>query len=145
MNARHGRWPAGFRRWVSGISPDTKDRYATDGLRPPVGLAVVDLWPFVGFDGTLDDLRDALGHHGLRIVAMAPEIYTRDFVKGSITNPDPAVRTQALRLLDEATRVAKHRGCDYVKLWFGQDGWGYPFQVNYHNIWKLAIDGRFAS
>ena len=31
--------------------------------------------------------------------------------------------------------------CDYVKLWFGQDGWDYPFQVDYHDIWKLAVDG----
>ena len=74
-------------------------------------------------------------------MAITPEIYNRDFVKGSITNPDPAVRAQALALLNEATELAKELGCDYVKLWFGQDGWDYPFQVNYHDIWKLAVDG----
>ncbi len=132
-----------------------KDRYATDGYGPPVGLieqidkagavgdlAVVDLnWPFADFDGTLDDIRAALDRNGLRAVAITPEIYNRDFVKGSITNPDPAVRAHALALLNEATELAKELDCDYVKLWFGQDGWDYPFQVNYHDIWKLAVDG----
>ena len=37
--------------------------------------------------------------------------------------------------------MAKDLGCDYVKLWFGQDGWDYPFQVNYHDVWNLAVDG----
>ena len=132
-----------------------KDRYATDGYGPEIGLleqidragavgdlSVVDLnWPFVGFDGTLDDVKDRLAHNGLRAIAITPEIYTRDFVKGSFTNPDPAVRAQALQLMHDATAVAQELGCDYVKLWPGQDGWDYPFQVNYHDIWELALDG----
>ena len=81
-----------------------KDRYATEGYGEPVGLleqidkagavgdlSVVDLnWPFAGFDGTLDDVKAALTRNGLRAVAITPEIYNRDYVKGSITNPDPA-------------------------------------------------------
>ncbi len=132
-----------------------KDRYATEGYGEPVGLieqidragavgdlSVVDLnWPFAGFDGTLDDVRDALARNHLRAVAITPEIYNKDYVKGSITNPDPAVRAQALALLHEATELAKELGCDYVKLWFGQDGWDYPFQVDYAAAWQLATDG----
>ena len=132
-----------------------KDRYATDGYGPPVGLleqidkagavgdlSVVDLnWPFVDFDGTLDDVKAALTRNQLRCIAITPEIYTRDFVKGSLTNPDPAVRAQALQLMNDATEVALELDCEYVKLWFGQDGWDYPFQVNYHDVWNLAVDG----
>src|SRR5829696_2204919 len=98
-----------------------KDRYATEGYGPPVGLleqidkagavadlSVVDLnWPFAGFDGTLDDVKQALARNNLRAIAITPEIYNRD----------------------------------YVKVWFGQDGWDYPFQVDYGKIWKLAVDG----
>jgi xylose isomerase len=132
-----------------------KDRYATNGYGPEVGLleqidragavgdlSVVDLnWPFAGFDGTTDDVRAALARNNLRAVAITPEIYNREYVKGSITNPDPAVRKQALTLLHEATELAKSLGCDYVKLWFGQDGWDYPFQVDYRAVWNLAIAG----
>ena len=93
------------------------DRYATEGYGEPVGLieqidlagavgdlSVVDLnWPFAGFDGTLDDVRAALARNNLRAIAITPEIYNKDYIKGSITNPDPAVRAQALALLHEAT------------------------------------------
>ena len=103
-----------------------KDRYATDGYGPPVGLleqidkagavgdlSVVDLnWPFVGFDGTLDDVKAALTRNQLRCIAITPEIYTRDFVKGSLTNPDPAVRAQALQLMNDATEVALELDCE---------------------------------
>ena len=130
------------------------DRYATEGYGEPVGLleqidkagavgdlSVVDLnWPFAGFDGTLDDVRAALARNNLRAVAITPEIYNRDYIKGSITNPDPAVRAKALALLNEAAELAIDLGCDYVKLWFGQDGWDYPFQVNYHDVWTNAVD-----
>ena len=44
-------------------------------------------------------------------------------------------------MLHEATELAKELGCDYVKLWFSQDGWDYPFQVNYRDVWNLAVDG----
>ncbi|GAA2095430.1 TIM barrel protein [Microlunatus panaciterrae] len=132
-----------------------KDRYATDGYGPEVGLleqidragavgdlSVVDLnYPFVGFDGTLAEVNAALARNGLRAIAITPEIYTRTFMKGSFTNPDPRIRQQALELMHEATAVAKQLGCDYVKLWTGQDGWDYPFQVNHHDLWNLALDG----
>ena len=59
-----------------------KDRYATEGYGPPVGLleqidkagavgdlSVVDLnWPFAGFDGSLDDVKAALERNQLRAV-----------------------------------------------------------------------------
>jgi hypothetical protein len=77
----------------------------------------------------------------LRAVATTPEIYNRDYIKGSITNPDPAVRSRALKLLNEATELAKELDCDYVKLWFGQDGWDYLFQVDYHDIWSWRSTG----
>ena len=80
-----------------------KDRYATEGYGPEVGLleqidkagavgdlSVVDLnWPFAGFDGTLDDVKEALDRNGLRAVAITPEIYNRDYVKGSHHQPGP--------------------------------------------------------
>ena len=61
-------------------------------------------------------------------------------MKGSITNPDPRC-APGPDPAHEATELAKELGCDYVKLWFGQDGWDYPFQVDYHDIWQLPVDG----
>ncbi len=130
------------------------DRYATAGYAPPVGLleqidragqvgslSVVDLnWPFVGFDGDLDDVRAALTRNGLSAIAVTPEIYNAEYVRGSITNPDPVIRAKAIEVLHDSVSVAQALGCDYVKLWFGQDGWDYPFQVNHQRLWRDAIE-----
>ncbi len=131
------------------------DRYATDGYGDPRtvidaidlagrvrDLSVVDLnYPFFGGDFTLEQVGDALKRNGLGVIGITPEIYTRTFAKGSFTNPDPGVRRLAHELVTEAAGVVRHFGADYVKLWPGQDGWDYPFQVDHGALWKASLDG----
>ena len=131
------------------------DRYATDGYGEPrtildaidfageVGdLSVVDLnYPFFGGDFTNEQVGAALKKNNLDVIGITPEIYTRVFAKGSFTNPDPGVRRLAHDLITDATGVVRHFGADYVKLWPGQDGWDYPFQVDHGALWKLSLDG----
>ena len=99
--------------------------------QPSVDLLVVD-------DGSPDgtgDIADRLAaadpavhvlHRtakaGLGAVAVTPEIYNREFVKGGFTNPDAATRRSAIDLVSRAAELATDLGCDYVKLWPGQDG-----------------------
>ncbi|NTV38786.1 MAG: TIM barrel protein [Demequinaceae bacterium] len=131
------------------------DRYATDGYGEPRSiidaidlagkvrdLSVVDLnWPFFGGDFTNEEVGEALDRNGLSVVGITPEIYTRVFAKGSFTNPDPGVRRLAHELITNAADVVRHFGADYVKLWPGQDGWDYPFQVDHGALWKASMDG----
>jgi xylose isomerase len=131
------------------------DRYATDGYGDPVGLlqmidlagsvgdlSVVDLtYPFVEPDVKHSDIRAALDRNDLRVIGITPEIYTRVFAKGAFTNPDPGVRQLAHELVTEAAGVVREFGADYVKLWPGQDGWDYPFQVDHGALWKNSMDG----
>lgn len=131
------------------------DRYATDGYGPPrsllemidlagqVGdLSVVDInYPFPGGEVPIDDVESALRKNDLSVIGITPEIYTREFSKGAFTNPDPGVRRRANELITEAADVVRHFGAEYVKLWPGQDGWDYPFQVDHGELWKLSMDG----
>ena len=130
------------------------DRYASDGYGPSrttldaielagqVGdLSVVDLnYPFTPGVG-LGEVKDALAAQGLTAIGITPEIYLRRYSRGAFTNPDPGVREQALDLMHEAAGVVRELGADYVKIWPGQDGWDYPFQVDHRTLWKLAVDG----
>jgi xylose isomerase len=131
------------------------DRYATDGYGEPrtiidaiklagqVGeLSVVDLnWPYFGGRFSNELVKAALDEQGLGVIGITPEIYTRKFAKGSFTNPDPGVRREAHRLITIAADVVRYFGADYVKLWPGQDGWDYPFQVDHGALWKASLDG----
>jgi xylose isomerase len=131
------------------------DRYATDGYGDPRSiidaidiagqvrdLSVVDLnFPFFGGEFSNEQVGEALERNGLSVIGITPEIYTRTFAKGSFTNPDSGVRRLAHDLVTEAAGVVRHFGADYVKLWPGQDGWDYPFQVDHHSLWKASLDG----
>jgi len=131
------------------------DRYATDGYGPPVAvcdairlagsvgsLEAVDLnYPFWDAEGDVARIQDALLQAGLRASAVTPSIYTREFRGGAFTNPDPKTRQRAVELVARATEAAYALGADYVKLWPGQDGHDYPFQVDHGRVWELALDG----
>jgi xylose isomerase len=131
-----------------------RDRYATDGYGPPVSaleavdragqvgsLSVVDvLYPFDPVDLDVDELSERLSANGLRAIALTPEIYTGRFGRGGFTNPDPQLRRAAIDIVSEAADLARRLGCDYVKLWPGQDGWDYPFQADYASLWAMSVE-----
>ncbi|MFV0564287.1 MAG: sugar phosphate isomerase/epimerase family protein [Flavobacteriaceae bacterium] len=131
------------------------DRYATDGYGPSKSLlemidlagqvddlSVVDInYPFVDKSLGLGEVEAALKRNNLSVIGITPEIYTRQFSKGAFTNPDPGIRRLANEMVNDAANVVRHFNANYVKLWPGQDGWDYPFQVNHKELWKLSIDG----
>ncbi len=130
------------------------DRYASDAYGPPVTtveaiaaagrvgrLSCLDInYPFAG-DAGVADVRAALDEHGLTAAAITPHIYTRVFQNGSFTNPDAAVRRQAVDLCKQAVEVAGELNAGYVKFWPGQDGHDYPWQVEHAKLWDDEIDG----
>jgi xylose isomerase len=65
----------------------------------------------------------------------------REFRLGSFTNPDAATRQKAIDLCKRAVEVAQELGASYVKFWPGQDGYDYPFQVDYSQIWDYQVSG----
>ena len=131
------------------------DRFATDGYGPEVampdairlaasveGIQSVDLnYPFWGPGASLPAVRSALHDTGLRAQAITPALYTREFSKGALTNPDPKVRQRAIDLIAEATEVGYELGADYMKIWPGQDGFDYPLQADPKRLWELSVEG----
>lgn len=131
------------------------DRYATDGYGPPRtllemidlagqvdDLSVVDInYPFPGGGVSIEEVEAALKRNNLSVIGITPEIYTRQFAKGAFTNPDPGVRKLANEMVNDAANVVRRLGADYVKLWPGQDGWDYPFQVDHKKLWQHSVDG----
>lgn len=130
------------------------DRYATDGYGQPRtliemidlagqvrDLSVVDInFPWSS-DVSLQQVDDALARNNLSVIGITPEIYNRQFSRGAFTNPDPGLRKLANEVCNQAADMVRHFGASYVKLWPGQDGWDYPFQVDHGQIWKRSLEG----
>jgi xylose isomerase len=131
------------------------DRYATDAYGPPVNtleaikraasvgdIKVLDInYPFAGDGVTVEQVRERLQQTGLRAQAITPHLYMREFRLGSFTNPDPALRSKAIDLGKQAIEIARQLGAKYVKFWPGQDGFDYPFQVDYRRLWDYSVEG----
>jgi xylose isomerase len=137
--------------WVFG---QIIDRYATDGYNDPPatldiieqaaasGLTGLDLnYPWPEPDLTPEDVSAALKTAGLSAVCITPVIYNRQFRSGSFSSADPDIRRAAAELADESVDVAARMGARYVKFWPGQDGYDYPFQVDYGQLREHGLGG----
>jgi xylose isomerase len=87
----------------------------------------------------LDDVRGALDGHGIYAIAGGLHVDER-FQRGGLTNLDDAVRGDALRILLEAADLAGDVGAQMI-VWPGGEGYNYPFQVPYAEVWARLVDG----
>jgi xylose isomerase len=87
----------------------------------------------------LDEVRAALGEHGIYCVATGMHLDPR-FGRGGLCSPDDAVRDEAVRLTVEAAQFAGEIGAHFI-IWPGIEGYNYPFQTPYAESWARLIDG----
>jgi xylose isomerase len=76
--------------------------------------------------------------HGMLEVALYNET---EWKLGSFTAPEEKQRLKAIQWGKEALDAAAEVGASDVQLWLGQDGYDYPFQVDYTAQWARLIDG----
>jgi len=90
----------------------------------------------------LDDLKRLLRTHNLEVAMVAVDVYsTPKWAFGSFASPNKETRNDAVQLAREAMDISLELGCKRISLWLGQDGFDYPFQVNYINAWDWLVKG----
>lgn len=83
-----------------------------------------------------------LKKYGLKLCTLEIGIYgKREWKLGSFTSPSPSKRENAIETVKKGIEIAKILDVDEVLLWFGQDGFDYPFQVDYRTNWDYLIEG----
>ncbi len=106
------------------------------------GLTDVDLNYPDHVSGPPADLARRIGDLGLAVNGLAMRYYTNPaFRLGAFTNPDPAVRREAIDLTKRGIDAARQMGSRLMTVWLGQDGFDYPFQADYAALWALEVDG----
>lgn len=78
---------------------------------------------------------------GLAITALNLRFDGPDFNLGAFTHPAKENREKAITISMKAAEVAAENGIDHVILWMGQDGYDYPFQADYNQLWDYEIEG----
>ena len=90
-------------------------------------------------EDNLDDVRAALGDHGIYCIASGLHVDHR-FGKGGLTSVDPGVRETAREITRAAADFAGGLGAHFI-IWPGIEGYNYPFQAPYRESWARLIEG----
>ena len=89
-----------------------------------------------GYD--LEDIKSAMD--GLQVNGLAIRWRNR-FVNGEFNNPDENLRKEAVRICKDGVDVCRQLGGKVITLWFENDGFDYPFQIDYEKSWKNMVEG----
>ena len=132
------------------------DRYNLKGYKPAVGAeerirqagTVVGLSGVeLNFRGLVDEnnapgIKGLLDQAGLACVNVSMNVWgDARWGLGSLINPEAHVRQAAQELITAGMQTAKALGCHLVSLWPGQDGFDYPFEVDYAAMVDRFISG----
>jgi L-rhamnose isomerase len=88
------------------------------------------------------DVKDFCMRHSLTVISVNPNIWAdKDFEFGAFTSPNAAARAKAIEYGKRAYDMAKELGAGQMCLWPGQDGFDYPFQNDYAELWQRETAG----
>lgn len=86
----------------------------------------------------LEELKKAMAP--LKVNGLAVR-WRRDWLSGNFTNPNEGSREKAIQLAKDACDVCRELGGSVITLWFENDGFDYPFQMDYQKSWELLVEG----
>lgn len=106
------------------------------------GISAIELnFPQHGFTHAGKSVISIATAVGLRVTALNMRFDSPEFSAGAFTHPDPGSRGRAIALCCDAVDLAASEGIDHVILWMGPDGYDYPFQADYRQLWEMEVDG----
>jgi len=125
-------------------------RYSTDALirraaqvEGLTGVEVVGLWHVN--DDNVEDIKRQVKEAGFVVTCVTPDIWAQGkWGMGSFASNDPEIRAAAIAEVKKSMMWAKRLGCEVIDLWFGQDGYDYPFQADFITAWERIIAGTQA-
>lgn len=123
--------------WCSGPH-DTTDLIRRAGLVQ--GLNSIELnYPEHFVRHTVDQVRTAVAETHLTISGINLRYDGSRFLDGGFTNPDEDKRHAAIQITCEAIDICRAVGGTHVVIWPAYDGFDYPFEVDYTQLWDWEI------
>lgn len=86
-------------------------------------------------------MKEKLDNAGLGVSAIGVDVFTDAKWKfGALTSADANLRQEAINRHKEALDAAVTMGVEILTCWPGQEGFDYPFQVDYPVLWQRLVD-----
>ncbi|WP_342755251.1 sugar phosphate isomerase/epimerase family protein [Pantoea sp. MBD-2R] len=103
------------------------------------GLTHIELnYPEHFINQDVGQIKETIAAVGLKVGGIALR-YQKDFAEGEFSNPEAALREKAVQITLEAAEVCKILGGNTVTLWFANDGFDYPFQLDYTRAYDNVV------
>src|SRR5215467_13400356 len=90
-------------------------------------------------EDSLEGVRASLGDHDIYCIATGLHL-DPTFGKGGLSSTDDSVRDEALRRTRDGISFSAEIGAHYI-IWPGIEGYNYPFQSPYQEVWARFLDG----
>ena len=85
----------------------------------------------------LEEIKKAMGD--LKVNGFAVR-WRNFFLNGDLTNPDEELRQKAITMCKEAADICRELGGSVITLWLENDGFDYPFQMDYEYCFKQVVE-----
>jgi xylose isomerase len=130
------------------------DRFVTEGYRKSLSLTeqIKLASQIEGLDGLIlqfpavvnrenaEEAKRLLQEGKLKVSAVDAHLFGSQFSMGAFTSGNERTRRKAIEIAIGAVDMAEQLDCSYAGLWLGQDGFDYPFQANYSDLWDREIE-----
>lgn len=104
------------------------------------GLTHIELnYPEHFINQDREKIKSSIADNNLKIGGIALR-YNKEFIDGEFTNPDESLREKAIQITQDAVEMCRFLGGNTVTLWFGYDGYDYPFQQDYFRAYELLVN-----
>jgi len=128
--------PSGYHPEAASEDMPAKVRRVVDGLS-----SLVDGYEF-HYPGevneeNVDKIMTALGQHDLYAIALGL-FSDPKYALGSFINPDEHLRKESIEIAKRGVSLAATVGAKFI-IWPGGEGYNYPFQVLYSDVWGQFI------
>ena len=106
------------------------------------GLNGVELnYPTLVSEETVEATISTLKSSGLVVSSVSLNVWgSAQWGLGALSHTEAAVRAEGVRVMQRGIRVARELGTSLVSLWPGQDGFDYPFQIDYGAAFDRFVD-----
>lgn len=111
-----------------------------DRMATVKGLTHVELNYPEHFAGvTIEEIQNALNKNNLLISGVALR-FANHYTYGEFANPDNNIRNKAIAETMEAVRLCQVLGGEVTTIWLANDGFDYPFQIDYEKAFNKVVD-----
>jgi len=132
--------PGGYHPEVTRESMIEKTKRVADGLHDVLdGLEYH--YPGEVDEETAPAIVEILRDHRMDLPIIASGLHVDPtYALGSLVNPDPSLRRRAVEINRRGVDLARALGANFI-IWPGAEGYNYPFQRRYAEMWRYFIEG----